>query len=85
MIGFLIGLAVLILVAKMIKAEKQTPPSDYDKTPDNKKMTFEEWEALDTGSKEPKFTRNEWVALDQEDKITKDEYESERLLCNNCL
>lgn len=84
MLSFLIGLGVLIFVAKMIKAEKKIPPSSYDKTPDNKKMTFEEWDYLDSNGKEPELTRREWEALEKEEKITKGEYEAELLLCNNC-
>lgn len=77
MISLLIGLAVLILVIKMIKSEKRLPPSAYDEMPDNKKMTFEEWDALFHYDKAP--------AHKAEEKISKDEYEAESLLRNNCL
>ncbi len=79
MIELIVGIVLAVFIVKLIKAENNTKPeTKYDEIPDDVKMTYEEWEALEDTDKPLEATKEKWKELGKEEKITKDEYETQK-------
>ena len=79
MIELIVGIVLAVFIVKLIKAENNTKPeTKYDEIPDDVKMTYEEWEALEDTDKPLEATKEKWKELNKEEKITKDEYETQK-------
>lgn len=78
MIELIAGIILVVFVIKIIKAGNTRDTSTYGETPDNVTMTYEEWEALEDTDKPLSATKKEWEEINRGEKLTKDEYETQK-------
>lgn len=86
MIEFIAAIVFGVLLIKIIKAGNSEENTKYSEVPDNVVMTYEEWEALEDTDKPLSATKKEWSEIEKGEKLTKDEYETQRAaFMSSCL